>query len=132
MRHCTLKLLLLCALYGSIASIGAQEQKRAVASMSVGSPTSTDIQLAKTFGLKLKHAYSINRKILMEAAWQPDLKWGLSGIHHKLAYQDFPEILCGDGYDAVCTGRFVKGSKEILLTIDHNHKTLPVMHADND
>lgn len=52
--------------------------------------------------------------------------------HKRLAYRQYPEVLCGDGYDPACTGRFVKSGQAILLSIDHKSKALRVFSVDED
>jgi hypothetical protein len=53
-------------------------------------------------------------------------------VHKQLPYRRYPEVVCGEGYDAVCSGRFTKSGQAILLTIDPKTRTLQVISVDED
>jgi hypothetical protein len=76
--------------------------------------------------------YASARLKMTRQGWQIDQEWGVSGIHKQLAFPQYPEVLCGEGNQAVCTGRFTKGDSAVLLTINQFKKSLPVERIDND
>ena len=88
--------------------------------------------LAQRVGVQLRSGYASARAKLLAASWKADSGWGDSGVHEQLAYRQYPEVVCGDGYDAVCTGRFEKSGQAILLTIDQRTSTLRVTSVDED
>ena len=88
--------------------------------------------LAQRVGVRLQSGYTTARAKLLGTSWKADSDWGESGVHKQLAYRRYPEVLCGDGFDAVCTGRFEKGGQAILLTIDQRSSTLRVTSVDED
>jgi hypothetical protein len=88
--------------------------------------------LTKSVGVQLQSSYATARSQLLRSAWTPDSTWGKSGVHKQLAFQQYPEVLCGEGRDAACSGRFEKNGKAILLTIDSKTKKLQVTSVDED
>lgn len=88
--------------------------------------------LAQRVGVQLQSGYASARARLLAASWKADSGWGESGVHKQLAYRQYPEVVCGDGHDAVCTGRFEKSGRAILLTIDQRTSTLRVTSVDED
>lgn len=82
--------------------------------------------------VQINERYASARLKLIRRGWRIDREWGISGVHEKLTYEQYPEVLCGEGYQAVCTGRFKKGDSAILLTINQFKKTLPVRYISND
>ncbi|MES2017435.1 MAG: hypothetical protein V4484_13160 [Pseudomonadota bacterium] len=82
--------------------------------------------------VKINDDYARARSKLLDQGWQVDPKWGISGIGAQLTYAQYPEVLCGEGYQAACTGRFKKGGQVILLTINQFKKRLPVMVVSKD
>ena len=126
-----MKLLLTCLVcFATAASAGASALERTVGPIHPGPPFRQDFALAKTIGFTLSKPYSKVRKRLGKHGWRPDSSWGASGP--RLTYPAYPEILCGEGMDAVCTARLLKGRKVILLTVDQWKATIPVVHVDRD
>ncbi len=106
----------------------AFSQGRNVGPIGLGSPDKNDIAIAKTLGLKLGQAYSINRDILLRTSWTPDTEGG----DRPPLFKAYPEISCGSGYDARCQAVFSKNGKLIELTVDQNKKNLPLVHVSED
>lgn len=90
------------------------------------------IQSERSTKVKINDHYAGARLKLIRQGWQIDREWGISGVHEKLTYAQYPEVLCGEGYQAVCTGRFKKGDSAILLTINQFKKNFPVKYINND
>jgi hypothetical protein len=88
--------------------------------------------LAQRLGVQIQSGYATARARLLGTSWKADAGWGRSGVHGQLAYRQYPEVLCGEGYDAVCTGRFVKSGRAILLSIDPRTRALRVTSVDED
>lgn len=83
---------------------------------------------AQGLGIKPGMTYAMARSSLLAEGWAPDRDRGAAGQ----AYKPFPEIICGNGRDAICTGRFIRSGSALLLTIDQNKKTLPITFIDPD
>jgi hypothetical protein len=94
--------------------------------------TAATVTLARSVGVQLQSGYATARAKLLGSSWNADSARGNSGVRKQLAYRQYPEILCGEGYDAVCTGRFVKSDQAVLLTIDQRTSTLRVTSVDED
>lgn len=77
-------------------------------------------------------SYVEAKKDMLANGWKIDIEWRKDGPHSKPAYEAFPEILCGSGYQAVCTSRFIKGQAAVLLTIDQNSRAMLVTAVDKD
>ena len=82
--------------------------------------------------VRIGENYASARAKMLRRGWALDTEWGVSGVRKKASFSKYPEILCGEGYQAVCTGRFKKGESAILLTIDQFKKRLPVTYIAND
>ncbi|MBA5639418.1 hypothetical protein H3H37_20350 [Duganella sp. LX20W] len=82
--------------------------------------------------VQIGESYASTRTKMLRLGWAIDREWGVSGVHEKLSFSKYPEVLCGEGFQAVCTGRFKKGDSAILLTIDQFRKRLPVTYITND
>ena len=127
-RNCNF--LLLIAMMAVAAACFARE--RVAGPIGPGVPLPEDFELAKSLGFTMGGPYSEIRERLLVLSWQPDPSWGHSGVHEVLSHPKYPEILCGDGMDAVCTARLMKGPRAILLTIDQTSDAIPVVHVDTD
>jgi uncharacterized protein YecT (DUF1311 family) len=46
-------------------------------------------------GVQLQSSYATARSKLLGSAWTADSTWGKSGVHKQLAFQQYPEVLCG-------------------------------------
>jgi hypothetical protein len=97
----------------------------------VQQPAAAD-PLVQRLGIQLPSDYPSARARLLRGAWKPDAAWGRSGASGRLAHAAYPEILCGEGYDAVCTGRFEKGDEAVLLVLDRGTRTLRVTAIERD
>lgn len=101
--------------------------ERTVGPIGPGKPSASDHARAKSLGVDLNKPYVVVRKALASAGWAHDLDKASSR-----AYPEFPEIVCGNGMDAICWGRFIKGDKTIMLTVNQHTKTLHVVHINDD
>lgn len=88
--------------------------------------------LVQRLGIQLPSDYASARAGLLRTSWKPDPGWGTSGVSGRLVYASYPEILCGEGYDAACTGRFQKGDEAVLLVLDRRTRTLRVTAIERD
>ena len=88
--------------------------------------------LAHAAGVQVPSDYASARAKLLATSWKPDLSWGISGVSGRLAYAQYPEVVCGQGYDAVCGGRFEKADKAMLLTIDPRTSKMQVTAIERD
>lgn len=98
---------------------------------SMASPSAAS-EPAEQPGVKVGSSYAKTRANLLASGWRTDEEWGISGPHRSRSFNQYPEILCGEGYDAICTGRFLNASGALLVTIDQKKKALPVTHVEAD
>lgn len=97
-----------------------------------GESAAASASLTKAVGVQLQSSYATARSKLLRSAWTADSAWGESGVHKRLAFQQYPEVLCGEGFHAVCTGRFERNGRAILLTINPKTTKLQVTSVDED
>ncbi len=101
--------------------------ERTVGPIGPGTPSAADHVRAKALGFSLRKPYFEIRNSLALSGWNRDVAGGSSK-----AFSEFPEIVCGSGMDAVCSARFVKDERVIILTVDQNAKTLKVVHINDE
>lgn len=114
--------------HGSKVLVEERGQWQPAAAQQPGAPGT----LAQRVGVRLQSGYATARAKLLGTSWKADSGWRESGVHKQLAYRQYPEVVCGDGYDAVCTARFEKAGQAILLTIDQGSSALRVTSVDED
>lgn len=64
-------------------------------------------------GLKPGTAYPRARSELQKQGWRIDAQ----EPEEASDFRDAPEVVCGHGRDAVCTARFLKAGRAIMLTL---------------
>lgn len=119
---------LLLVTRGSEVLVEERGQWQAAAAQRAAAPGA----LARRVGVQLQSGYASARARLLGMSWKADSGRAEFSVHKQLAYRQYPEVLCGEGYDAVCSGRFVKSGQAILLTIDQRTSTLRVTSVDED
>lgn len=88
--------------------------------------------LAHAAGVQVPSDDASARAKLLAMSWKPDSSWGTSGVSGRPAYVQYPGVMCGQGYDAVCSDRFQKADEAILLTIDPRTSKLQVTAMERD
>lgn len=81
-------------------------------------------------GIRPGMGYAQARSSLLADGWQPDGDRGAPG--RPPAYRQFPEVVCGQGRDALCSGRFIRAGDALLLILDRNTKEPAVTFVDRD
>ena len=79
------------------------------------------------YGIHLRMSYREARQRMIKHGWAPDPIE--ANARHTAAhppYPEFPEVLCGEGYDAICSGWFSKGSESRMLDVRAVKKVLVV------
>lgn len=66
----------------------------------------------RAYGIKLKMPYSEAKKLMLKNGWKLSLF-----EKHTPDYKDFPEITCGEGYDAICSAAYSNGKTEQILHV---------------
>ena len=92
----------------------------------------TPAALARSLGVQPGSSYAAARARILGASWSPDLSQREFSLHAQPEYPQYPEVMCGDGRDAVCSGRFVKSGQAIVVSIDPASSTLRVTSVDED
>jgi hypothetical protein len=119
---------LLLVTRGSEVLVQERGQWQPAATQRVAAPET----LAQRLGLRLHSRYASARARLLSTSWKPDLKHGEFSVHTEPPYRQYPEVVCGDGRDAVCSGRFLKSGRAVLLIIDQGSRALRVTSIDED
>lgn len=123
--------LLPCVLLFCVTTVGAASAHgRTAGPIGAGSPTSSDIVLAKALGIPLQRSYSKTRKGLIRLGWKPDVD--PTSESDDNSYSDYPEISCGSGMDAICSARFTRSDLAIIVMVDQSKGNLPVVHMMED
>lgn len=86
---------------------------------------------AEDGGIKPGVSYAEARSHLLAQGWQPEGDRAGAGRPSGLGGQ-FPEVVCGSGRDAMCTGRFLRAGKAVIVAVDQNKKALPVTFIERD
>ena len=94
--------------------------------------TAVQSQSAEDWGIDAGMSYAKARSTLLSASWQVDDRRGANGQHSAVAYKQFPEIVCGNGRDAICSGRFIRSGEALLLIVDPRKPLLPVTFIERD
>jgi len=89
---------------------------------------SEDSGLLKKLGLEKGQSYSTARATLVKRGWQIDYA---HAENNQTSPYGFKEVVCGNGWQAVCSARFMRASQEIMLTLQPK-KQLLVEGASND
>lgn len=97
-----------------------------------GNDNGDGYRISREIGLLLESPYAEARKRLMDLSWRPDISWGTSGVGQEPAFKAFPEVLCGHGWDAICTARLSRAGLDILVTVDQKDPDLRVVHVARD
>src|SRR5262249_53893645 len=79
------------------------------------------------YGIRLRMPYREARQRMIKHGWAPDSTEPIARhTRAHLPYPALPEVLCGEGYDAICSGWFTKGSESRLLDVREVNKVLVV------
>ena len=94
--------------------------------------TAVKSQSAEGWGVDKGMSYAKARSILLAASWQVDGSRDATGQRSAAVYKQFPEIVCGNGRDAICSGRFIRNGEALLLIVDQRKPLLPVTFIERD
>jgi hypothetical protein len=83
----------------------------------------TERELARSYGVQLGAPYAKVKRELLRNAWKIDRAWlrNQSAAHHDR------ELICGAGYDAVCSTAFVRGDRHAYLTMSGTDTGMPLI-----
>jgi hypothetical protein len=113
---------LLLANAGAVASPGGNTDESRTAKLEW--PLAPDLA---AYGVRLRMPYGETRQRMIKHGWTPDpTEANARHTPSRLPYPEFPEVLCGEGYDAICSGWFSKGSESRLLDVREVNKALVV------
>jgi len=75
--------------------------------------------------------YREARQHMIRHGWAPDPTEARERYKPgHLPYPEFPEVTCGEGYDAICSGWFLKGTESRTISVREVRKTLVVRGSD--
>lgn len=74
--------------------------------------------ILKELGLKKGHTYFASRKQLINQGWRIDMAYA-EEVNETAPHSPygFKEVVCGNGKDAVCSARFLRNGREIMLLL---------------
>lgn len=64
------------------------------------------------FNFKQGQLYSVVKAVLIKRGWTPDMQYG-----HGAPPFGLNEVVCSDGWDAVCSARFFLGARTIVVIL---------------
>ena len=91
-------------------------------------PASAATPLLTQLGLKSGMEYSSAKERMLHRGWSVDAP---EPANHR-PYASAPEVTCGQGWDAVCTARFINRGKAVMLTLKPGIDKLTVLDAEPD
>jgi hypothetical protein len=80
-------------------------------------------------GIKLKTPYANAKKLMLKNGWTltPTIY-----LPNHPPYKEFPEIICGEGYDAICSAEFAKENQTMVVSVRALQGRLVVRGTDSE
>ena len=78
---------------------------------------------ARLYGVRLGSPFSEARQVLARKGWHIDREW----VRRQPATPRDGELICGSGYDAVCTTAFVRHGRHAFVSLSANNDGMPVI-----
>ncbi|GAB3361953.1 hypothetical protein GCM10027430_36080 [Lysobacter tyrosinilyticus] len=91
-------------------------------------PAADAASLLGKLGLKSGMTYSTAKARMARLGWAIDTSEPVNWV----AYPKTPEVLCGRGWDAVCSVRFTRNGEAVMLTLKPLVDHLKVIDAESD
>jgi hypothetical protein len=85
--------------------------------------TQAERQVARSYGVDLGTPYAKVKKELMRGGWKIDWDW----VRSESEAGRESELICGSGYDAVCSATFVQGDRRAYLTLSGSNSGMPLI-----
>jgi hypothetical protein len=79
-------------------------------------------ELARSYGVQLGAPFATVKRALMRQGWQVDRAW----LREQSDPGDGRELICGSGYDAVCSTAFVRDGRHAFLTLSATNTGMPL------
>jgi hypothetical protein len=73
--------------------------------------------LLKTLGLHAGQSYSLAKTQLIAKGWKVDTSYSQAHEAAEPHSYGFNEVVCGRGWQAVCSARFLRKDQKIMLTL---------------
>lgn len=89
------------------------------------------IAFLKTLGLREGQSYASAKTQLIQKGWKVDAAYASTHEAGEAPPYGFKEVICGHGWQAVCSARFLRSDKAVMLTL-HPRKVLLVSGASDD
>ena len=91
----------------------------------------SDRNLIKELGLKEGESYASAKAKLIKRGWKIDMAYVDEMNLLKSPPYGFREVICGNGWDASCSARYLREERSIMLTL-RPKKTLVIDEAWDD
>lgn len=75
------------------------------------------ISLLKTLGLKEGQSYASAKTQLIHKGWKVDGAYAPTREEDETPPYGFKEVICGNGWQAVCSARFLRNDQAVMLTL---------------
>jgi hypothetical protein len=87
----------------------------ALAIVSAASPAADQRDLMKELGLRQGQRYASAKAALLKRGWTVDRAHAKAREPGQGPPYGFNEVVCGQGWDAICSARFVRRGREMML-----------------
>lgn len=85
------------------------------------------IAVAEQYSLRLAEPYSVVKQKLAKQGWQIDHAYLSENSHHASAAD---EVICGRGWDAVCSTAFKRGNEALYLSFSGTNEGMPLISLE--
>ena len=82
---------------------------------------------ARSYGLRLGAPYQEVKRTLIHKGWKIDRVW----VRDQPSMGPHRELLCGAGYDAVCSTVFLRGERRAYLTLSGTNAGTPLIAVED-
>jgi hypothetical protein len=91
--------------------------------------TQAERYVARSYGVDLGTPYAKVKQELLRKGWEIDWDW----VRSESGAGRESELICGSGYDAVCSTTFAQGDRRAYLTLSGSNAGMPLISiADHE
>jgi len=83
--------------------------------------------IARSYGVRLGMPYAQVKRELLRTGWKVDSDW----LRAQDAAGREGDLICGSGYDAVCSAAFTRGDRRAFLTLSGTNPGSPLTTIDD-
>jgi hypothetical protein len=87
-----------------------------------------EVKAARTYGLRLGTPYAEVKRTLVRNGWQIDRVW----LRAQTPGRRGSDLVCGSGYDAVCSTAFVRAGRRASVTLSATNPGMPLVAVTDE